>query len=69
MVTILTIESNQNNKLDFILTVTNPLIISCWAAYIANLILFYFIFKLFFQFSLMISKITDENSYPLGSFV
>lgn len=33
MVNILTIESNQNNKLDFILTVTNPLMISCWVAY------------------------------------
>ena len=45
---ILAVENKQNNKLDFILTVTDPLMISCRAAH-GNLILFCVIFKLFFN--------------------
>lgn len=44
---MLTVESKQNNKLDFILTVTDPLMIS-WAVH-GDLILFCLTVKLFFH--------------------
>lgn len=43
-------ESKQSDKPDFILTGTDPLMISCWAPH-RNLILFFFIVKPFFNSS------------------
>lgn len=59
-------ESKQSDKPDFILTGTDPLMISCWAPH-RNLILFFFIVKPFFNSSTLPYNLRNHRWVRISS--